>query len=136
MTTWTAVLCAVLVAVLGLWYRTASRAGARELLLRLERDLYKQIVTSGDLAEKFEASASEHSRSTEPFADLAANSDSEIAASWRSFERERRERLERFRAVRLKCEEERMDWEKVVRVLHENGLYEDAQAKTGIGGSL
>gem|GEM_PF-6453402 len=29
-----------------------------------------------------------------------------------------------------------MDWEKVVRVLHENGLYEDAQAKTGIGGSL
>jgi hypothetical protein len=87
--------------------RALVRASVREFLLNEELGYYREIVEAQGWAKFAES-----------------NEDEAGAENWRQVERTARERLERFKPVARRCEEEKVSWERMVHLLHEQALYE------------
>ena len=87
--------------------RALVRGSVREFLLNEELGYYREIVEAQGWAKLAES-----------------NDDESGAENWRQLERQARERLERFKPVRRRCEEEKAGWDRMVHLLHEQGLYE------------
>ena len=101
------ILVLVLLAAAVLAGRALVRGSVREFLLNEELGYYREVVEA------------------QGWAALAESNDDESGAeNWRQVERQARERLERFKPVRRRCEEEKVCWESMVHLLHEQGLYE------------
>lgn len=100
-------LVAVLVVVAVLFWRATLRGAVREFLLNKELSLYREIVEAQGWATFAES-----------------DSDESGAENWRQVERQAREQLERFKPVRRRCEEEKVGWDRMVQLLHAEGLYE------------
>jgi hypothetical protein len=80
----------------------------REFLLSKELSLYREIVEA---------------QGWQQFAE--SGGDESAAENWRQVELQARQRLERFKPVRRRCEEEKLSWERMVHLLHTEGLYEN-----------
>lgn len=103
-------LAALAAAAAVLSWRAVMRGSVREFLLNRELDLYRDIVEAQGWAALAES-----------------DGDKFGADQWREVERQARKQLERFKPVRRRCEEENVSWERMVRLLHEQGLYERAR---------
>jgi hypothetical protein len=61
---------------------------------------------------------------------FSSKAETTAAADWRRFERQARDRLARFQAAKARGAADRVSWERMVQLLHAEGLYEDRVANS------
>lgn len=104
---WITLLALLFAVALFLCWRALNRGEVRSFLSFREVELYRRIVYAKDSAAWRDESG-----------------DPQGADEWRELERSTRDRLRRFQTVRDRCEREKVSWQKMVRLLHAEGLYE------------